>query len=122
MNKLVINHLGRMFVTSDASTLLRELEVEHPAAKMLVMAAEMQHQEVGDMVNFVVTFAGELLSHAESLLRLVRFHGACQPVLGGFLAASPACTVFFPFSVSHFKSRCTVSAAACTSSVCLHLL
>jgi T-complex protein 1 subunit theta len=72
MNKLVINHLGKMFVTSDASTLLRELEVEHPAAKMLVMAADMQHQEVGDFVNFVVTFAGELLSHAESLLRLVR--------------------------------------------------
>ncbi len=62
-----------MFVTSDASTLLKELEVEHPAAKMLVMAAEMQHQEVGDFANFVVTFAGELLSHAESLLRLVRF-------------------------------------------------
>jgi T-complex protein 1 subunit theta len=92
MNKLVINHLGRMFVTSDASTLLRELEVEHPAAKMLVMAAEMQHQEVGDMANFVVTFAGELLSHAESLLRLVRGAGARDTMW-----ASSCCQPGFPF-------------------------
>jgi len=70
MNKLVINHLGKLFITSDSATLLKELEVEHPAAKMLVMAAEMQEQEMGDASNLVVTFAGELLSNAESLLRL----------------------------------------------------
>jgi T-complex protein 1 subunit theta len=72
MNKLVVNHLGKLFITSDSATLLKELEVEHPAAKMLVMAAEMQEQEVGDGSNFVVSFAGELLSNAESLLRMVR--------------------------------------------------
>jgi len=70
MNKLVINHLGKLFITSDSATLLKELEVEHPAAKMVVMAAEMQVQEMGDGSNFVTTFAGELLSNAESLLRL----------------------------------------------------
>ena len=75
MNKLVINHLGKLFITSDSATLLKELEVEHPAAKMLVMAAEMQAQECGDASNFVVTFAGELLANAEALLHLVR--GAC---------------------------------------------
>lgn len=70
MNKLVVNHLGKLFVTSDAATILRELEVEHPAAKMLVMASEMQEKEVGDATNFCCTFAGELLSQAENLLKM----------------------------------------------------
>lgn len=47
MNKLVINHLDKLFVTSDTGTIVGELEVAHPAAKMVVMAAKMQEQEVG---------------------------------------------------------------------------
>jgi hypothetical protein len=46
MNKLVINHLEKLFVTSDAATIVQELEVAHPAARMLVLAAKMQEQEV----------------------------------------------------------------------------
>ena len=46
MNKMVINHLEKLFVTNDAATVIRELEVEHPAAKMLVMATKMMEQEV----------------------------------------------------------------------------
>lgn len=46
-NKLIINHLGRMFVTSDAATIIREIEVAHPAAKLLVMASTAQETEVG---------------------------------------------------------------------------
>lgn len=45
-NKLIINHLGKLFVTSDAATIIREIEVVHPAAKLLVMASEAQEQEV----------------------------------------------------------------------------
>jgi T-complex protein 1 subunit theta len=70
MNKLVVNHLEKLFITSDAATIVEELEIAHPAAKMLARAASMQVQEVGDGGNFVVTFAGELLSQAESLLRI----------------------------------------------------
>lgn len=70
MNKLVINHLEKIFVTSDAATIVKELEIMHPAAKMVVMAATMQEYEVGDGTNFVVTFAGELLLQAEELLRM----------------------------------------------------
>ena len=47
-NKLIINHLGRMFVTSDAATIIREIEVVHPAAKLLVMASQAQESEVRD--------------------------------------------------------------------------
>ncbi|XP_060626445.1 T-complex protein 1 subunit theta isoform X2 [Anolis sagrei] len=70
MNKMVINHLEKLFVTNDAATILRELEVQHPAAKMIVMASHMQEQEVGDGTNFVLVFAGALLEHAEELLRM----------------------------------------------------
>ena len=45
-NKLIINHLGRLFVTSDAATIIREIEVVHPAAKLLVMASQAQESEV----------------------------------------------------------------------------
>ena len=69
MNKMVINHLDKLFVTSDASTITGELEVQHPAAKLLVMAAHAQQQEIGDGTNFVLSFAGELLHLAENLLR-----------------------------------------------------
>lgn len=69
MNKLVLNHLEKVIVTSDCATILKELEVQHPAAKLLVMAAEMQESEFGDNTNFVVSFAGELLKHAEELIR-----------------------------------------------------
>lgn len=69
MNKLVINHLDKIFLTSDACTIVNELEVQHPAAKMLAMAAAAQQQEIGDGTNFVLSFAGELLKRAEGLLR-----------------------------------------------------
>ncbi len=45
-NKLIINHLGKLFVTSDAATIIKEIEVVHPAAKLLVMASEAQEAEV----------------------------------------------------------------------------
>lgn len=73
MNKLVINHLEKIFVTSDTATIVKELEVIHPAAKMVVMAAKMQEDEVGDGTNLVVSIAGELLKCAGELLRTVGF-------------------------------------------------
>ncbi|KAI8607339.1 chaperonin Cpn60/TCP-1 family, partial [Chytriomyces sp. MP71] len=69
-NKMVINHLEKLFVTSDAATIIKELEVIHPAAKLLVMASQQQEAEMGDGTNFVVVFAGELLQKAEYLLKM----------------------------------------------------
>jgi T-complex protein 1 subunit theta len=57
MNKLVVNHLGKMIVTSDCATIMKELEVQHPAARMLVLASEMQESEFGDNTNFVSLFS-----------------------------------------------------------------
>jgi T-complex protein 1 subunit theta len=70
MNKMIINHIEKQFVTSDAGTIMRELDVEHPAAKLMIMASQMQESEVGDGTNFVVILCGALLEAAEDLLRL----------------------------------------------------
>lgn len=70
MNKMIINHIEKQFVTSDAGTIIRELDVEHPAAKLMVLASQMQDAEVGDGTNFVIIFCGALLEAAEELLRL----------------------------------------------------
>ncbi|KAL4817444.1 TCP-1/cpn60 chaperonin family-domain-containing protein [Aspergillus spinulosporus] len=69
-NKIVINHLQKMILTSDAATILRELDVVHPAAKLLVMASQQQDAEMGDGTNLVIVLAGEMLKKAEELLRL----------------------------------------------------
>ncbi|KAJ9585030.1 hypothetical protein L9F63_020621 [Diploptera punctata] len=70
MNKMVINHIEKLFVTNDAATIIRELEVEHPAAKLMILASQMQEQEIGDGTNFVIIFSGALLEGAEDLLRM----------------------------------------------------
>jgi len=67
--KMILNHLEKLIVTKNASTIATELEVKHPAAKMLVMAANNQAIEYGDGTNLVITLAGELLNQASSLLQ-----------------------------------------------------
>lgn len=69
-NKIVVNHLQKMMLTSDAASILRELDVVHPAAKLVVMASQQQEAEVGDGTNFVIVLCGQLLRNAEQLLRL----------------------------------------------------
>merc|ERR1711881_747845 len=69
MNKIIVNHIEKLFVTNDAATIIREMEVQHPAAKMIVMASQQQEEECGDGTNFVLLLAGSLLSAAEKLLR-----------------------------------------------------
>ncbi|RLM58044.1 T-complex protein 1 subunit theta [Panicum miliaceum] len=70
MNKMVINHLDKLFVTNDAVTIVNELEVQHPAAKILVLAGRAQQEEIGDGANLTISFAGELLEKAEELIRM----------------------------------------------------
>jgi len=84
MNKMIVNHLNKLSVTSDCATIMSEMEIEHPAAKMIVMAAEMQEHEVGDGSNFVVALCGELLSQAEDLI-LMGMHPT--EILTGYLKA-----------------------------------
>lgn len=70
MNKMILTGLEKLFVTSDAATILKELDVNHLAAKLIVMAAKMQESEMGDGTNLVVILAGEFLTMAQDLLKI----------------------------------------------------
>ena len=69
-NKMVINHLDKLFKTSDAATIIKESDIHHPAAKMIAQAAKMQENECGDGTNLVITLAGELMNQAQGLLKM----------------------------------------------------
>lgn len=68
MDKLLVDQLGDVTVTNDGVTILRELQAEHPAAKMIVEIARTQEMEVGDGTTSTVVIAGELLKRAELLI------------------------------------------------------
>lgn len=91
MKKMVVNHLEKIFVTSDAATILSEIQIQHPAAAMIAMAAKMQEYECGDYTNYVISFAGELLNQAEKLIKM-GLHPS--DVVGGYEIALKECLRF----------------------------
>jgi thermosome len=68
MDKMMVDSVGDLVVTNDGVTILDEMNLEHPAAKMMVEVAETQEEEVGDGTTTAVVLAGELLKQAEDLL------------------------------------------------------
>lgn len=68
MDKMLVDSLGDVVVTNDGVTILEEMEIEHPAAKMMVEIAKTQEEEVGDGTTTSVVIAGQLLKKAEDLL------------------------------------------------------
>lgn len=69
-NKIITNHLGKIIITNDAATMLRELDIIHPAVKVLVMATEQQKIDMGDGTNLVMVLAGGMLNVSEKLIAL----------------------------------------------------
>jgi thermosome len=70
MDKMLVSGIGDVVITNDGATIMKELDVQHPAAKMLVEVAKTQDNEVGDGTTTAVILAGQLLSKAEKLLDL----------------------------------------------------
>src|SRR4030043_380887 len=68
MDKMIVDSVGDITVTNDGVTILEEMNIEHPSAKMLVEIAKTQEDEVGDGTTTAVVLAGELLKKAEDLL------------------------------------------------------
>ncbi len=68
MDKMLVDELGDIIVTNDGYTILDEMQVEHPAAKLIIEIAKTQDTEVGDGTKRSVVLAGELLRKAEDLL------------------------------------------------------
>ena len=68
MDKMLVDSLGDITITNDGATILDKMDVQHPAAKMLVQIAKGQDEEAGDGTKTAVIFAGELIKEAEKLL------------------------------------------------------
>ena len=66
---MLIDSMGDIVITNDGATILRQMDIEHPAAKMMVEIAKTQDDEVGDGTTSAVVIAGELLKQAEELLQ-----------------------------------------------------
>lgn len=85
--KLVVNHLEKMIVTSDCAAILQEVEVEHPAAKLLEKAVQQQEKECGDATNLCLMFAGELLNNTLELMKTMGWKHSTD-ILEGYHLAS----------------------------------
>jgi thermosome len=68
MDKMLVDSLGDVVITNDGATILKEMQIEHPAAKMMVEVAKTQDEAVGDGTTTAVILAGELLKKAGNLL------------------------------------------------------
>src|SRR5438552_17842325 len=68
MDKMLVDSLGDVTITNDGATMLKEIDVQHPAAKMLVEVSKTTDNEVGDGTTSAVVLAGALLEKAEELL------------------------------------------------------
>merc|ERR1719409_941017 len=69
LDKMLVDDIGYVTITNDGATILQQLEVEHPAAKVLVDLANLQDSEVGDGTTSVVIIAAELLKRANELVK-----------------------------------------------------
>src|SRR5437868_2878231 len=68
MDKMLVDSLGDVTITNDGATILKEIDVQHPAAKMLVEISKATDNEVGDGTTSVVVLAGALIEKAEELI------------------------------------------------------
>jgi len=68
MDKMLVDSLGDVVITNDGATILKEIDIEHPAAKMIVEVSKTQDDECGDGTTTAVVLAGEMLKKAEELI------------------------------------------------------
>lgn len=68
MDKMLVDSLGDIVITNDGATILKEMDIEHPAAKMVVEVSKTQDDEVGDGTTTAAVLTGELLTKAEELI------------------------------------------------------
>ena len=97
MDKMLVDKMGDVVVTNDGATILQEMDISHPAAKMLVEIARKQENVVGDGTTTVVIIAGELLKKAQELME----DGTPVPtiLMGYRLAVAKAMEILFDISM-----------------------
>src|SRR5687767_3190582 len=74
MDKMLVDTLGDVTITNDGATILKEIDVQHPAAKMMVEISKATDNEVGDGTSSVVVLAGALIEKAEELINRSEEH------------------------------------------------
>ena len=103
MDKMLVNTIGDVVITNDGVTILKEIEVQHPAAKMVVEVAKTQDNECGDGTTTAVVLAGELLKQSEELID-AKIHPTV--ITNGFrMAASKAVEVLNEIAVDATKDE-----------------
>jgi T-complex protein 1 subunit alpha len=97
LDKMLVDDIGDVTITNDGATILSQLEVEHPAARLLVDLARLQDQEVGDGTTSVVLIAAELLRRGNDLVQ----DGGLHPttILSGYRTALKAAVAFIKKSM-----------------------
>jgi len=112
LDKLLVDELGDVTITNDGATILKKLEVEHPAAKVLVELSALQDAEVGDGTTSVVIMAAELLKRANEL---VKQHVHPTSIISGYQRAKKEACRFIAKEmtkkVSELGPECLVNAA-----------
>lgn len=118
LDKMLVDDVGDVTVTNDGATILSLLEVEHPAAKVLVELAQLQDEEVGDGTTSVVIIAAELLKNADELVKQ-KIHPTS--IMAGYRLACKESVKYIQENLSHsvdsLGQECLLSAAkTCMSS------
>jgi len=112
LDKMLVDEVGDVTITNDGATILKQLEVQHPAAKVLVELSNLQDQEVGDGTTSVVIIAAELLKRANEL---VKNHIHPTSIISGFQQAKREACKFIASSltckVEDLGRDCLLSAA-----------
>jgi T-complex protein 1 subunit alpha len=112
LDKMLVDDIGDVTITNDGATILKLIEVEHPAAKVLVELAQLQDEEVGDGTTSVVIIAAELLKNADELVKQ-KIHPTT--IIAGYrLACKEACRYIaenLTIPVNELGKDCLTSAA-----------
>uniref|UniRef100_A0A6M2DSR9 T-complex protein 1 subunit alpha n=1 Tax=Xenopsylla cheopis TaxID=163159 RepID=A0A6M2DSR9_XENCH len=112
LDKMLVDDIGDVTITNDGATILRLLEVEHPAARVLVELAQLQDDEVGDGTTSVVIIAAELLKNADELVKQ-KIHPTS--IISGYrLACKEACKYInehLTVAVDDLGKDCLINAA-----------
>ncbi|KAL7578303.1 hypothetical protein ACA910_012714 [Epithemia clementina (nom. ined.)] len=99
--KLVVNHLQKIIVTADCTAILKEVQIQHPAANLLSMTVQKQKTECGDATNFCLSFAGELLWQTALLIQKMTWKQTAPEIIAGYHHSLKLCLdEFFPKTVA----------------------